>query len=58
MTNLPGKVVAPNITPDRETGLGTWTDGEKIRAIREGVEPHGAPMFPMMPYGGFRSYER
>jgi hypothetical protein len=30
---LPGTVVAPNITPDSETGIGNWTDGEKIRAI-------------------------
>ena len=55
LTNLPGTVVAPNITPDRETGLGTWTDGEKIRAIREGVDKYGRALFPMMPYGGFRS---
>jgi mono/diheme cytochrome c family protein len=52
---LPGKVVAPNITPDPETGIGTWTDGEKIRAIREGVDKDGRTLFPMMPYGEFRS---
>ncbi|HLH18116.1 MAG TPA: c-type cytochrome [Bryobacteraceae bacterium] len=51
---LPGTVVAPNITPDRETGIGTWTDGEKIRAIREGVDRNGRALFPMMPYEGFR----
>jgi hypothetical protein len=32
---LPGMVAPGNITPDRETGIGSWTDGEKIRAIRE-----------------------
>jgi hypothetical protein len=48
-------VVAPNITPDRETGIGTWTDGEKIRAIREGVDKNGRALFPMMPYAGFRN---
>jgi mono/diheme cytochrome c family protein len=47
---LPGTVVAPNITPDVETGLGRWTDGEKIRAIREGVDRDGRALFPMMPY--------
>src|SRR5690349_12687193 len=47
---LPGTVVAPNITPDRETGIGTWTDGEKMRAIREGVDKDGRALFPMMPY--------
>ena len=50
---LPGVVVAPNITPDNETGIGAWTDGEKIRAIREGVDREGHPLFPMMPYEGY-----
>ena len=52
---LPGTVVAPNITPDCETGVGTWTDGEKIRAIREGVDKDGNALFPMMPYQNFRN---
>ena len=51
---LPGKVYAPNITPDPETGLGNWTDGEKIRAIREGVSRDGRALFSMMPYEDFR----
>ncbi|MCX6619605.1 MAG: cytochrome c [Acidobacteria bacterium] len=50
---LPGSVVAPNITPDPETGIGKWTDGEKIRAIREGVDRDGRALFPMMPYEHF-----
>ncbi|HEU0120980.1 MAG TPA: cytochrome c [Bryobacteraceae bacterium] len=50
---LPGDIVAPNITPDVETGIGAWTDGEKIRAIREGVNREGRPLFPMMPYQSF-----
>jgi len=51
---LPGKLVAGNLTPDRETGLGTWTDGEIARAIREGVSRDGRPLFPMMNYAQFR----
>jgi mono/diheme cytochrome c family protein len=51
---LPGAVVAANITPDRETGIGGWTDGEKIRAIREGVSRDGSALFPMMGYKRFR----
>src|SRR5690349_16754136 len=51
---LPGRVVASNITPDRETGIGQWTDGEKIRAIREGIGRDGRALFPMMNYEGFR----
>jgi len=51
---LPGRVVAPNITPDRDTGLGRWSDGEKVRAIREGISRDGTPLFPMMPYTDYR----
>lgn len=51
---LPGEVTAPNLTPDPETGLGRWTDGEKIRAIREGVSRDGHALFPMMPYSAYR----
>jgi hypothetical protein len=51
---LPGTVVAPNITPDVETGIGAWSDGEKIRAIREGVDRDGRALFPMMDYPGYR----
>ena len=56
MKGLPGQVVAPNITPDPETGIGTWTDGEKIRAIREGVDKDGRALFPMMPYQSYRRF--
>ncbi|MGA7616723.1 MAG: c-type cytochrome [Thermoanaerobaculia bacterium] len=51
---VPGVVVAANITPDRETGVGSWSDGEIIRAIREGVTRTGDALFPIMPYEGYR----
>jgi mono/diheme cytochrome c family protein len=51
---MPGTVIASNITPDKETGIGEWTDGEKIRAIREGISRDGRVLFPMMPYPNFR----
>ena len=47
------RVVAPNITPDPETGIGNWTDDELARAIREGVSRDGRALFPMMPYRSF-----
>ena len=47
---FPGRVVVPNITPDKETGIGNWTDGEILRAIREGVDREGNALFPFMPY--------
>jgi len=54
MEDLPCKIYARNITSDPETGLGNWTDGEKIRAIREGISRDGHALFPMMPYGNYR----
>lgn len=47
---VPGELYVPNITQDPETGLGTWTDGEIIRAFREGVDKDDKPLFAMMPY--------
>ena len=52
---FPGVVAAQNITPDPETGLGKWTDGEILRAIREGVDRNGDALFPMMPYAHLRN---
>src|SRR4029079_16324842 len=44
---------SPNITPDPESGLGKWTDGKILRAVREGISRDGRPLFPMMPYATF-----
>ena len=52
---FPGKIIAPNITPDPETGIGNWTDGEVVRAIREGVSRDGTPLFPLMNYPEYRN---
>jgi hypothetical protein len=52
---VPGLVQAQNITPDPENGVGNWTDGEIMRAIREGVDRKGVALFPMMPYQNFRA---
>lgn len=51
---FPGRIVAPNLTPDRERGIGAWTDGELMRAMREGVSRDGRALFPMMPYTHLR----
>ena len=53
-SGFPGKIVAPNISPDPETGIGQWTDGEIVRAIREGVSRDGRPLFPLMNYPAYR----
>jgi mono/diheme cytochrome c family protein len=53
---FPGKIVGPNLTPDPETGIGRWTDGEVVRAIREGVSRDGRPLFPLMNYPAYRDF--
>lgn len=52
---LPGRIVAPNITPDPETGAGNWSDDQLARAIREGVGHDGRALFPLMPYQKLRA---
>jgi mono/diheme cytochrome c family protein len=49
------KAYAPNITMDEETGIGSWTDEEIIRAIREGLRPDGSVIGPPMPSLYYRS---
>jgi mono/diheme cytochrome c family protein len=48
------RAYAPNITPDEETGIGSWTDEEIVRAIREGIRPDGSVMGPPMAYPFYR----
>jgi mono/diheme cytochrome c family protein len=48
-----GTFYSPNITPDRDTGIGTWTEAQFRRALREGVRPDGANYFPVFPYPSF-----
>jgi mono/diheme cytochrome c family protein len=48
-----GTIYAPNITPDRETGLGAWSDAEFIRAVRRGVGRHGEDLYPALPYTSY-----
>ncbi len=52
---FPGAIVAPNLTPDPETGSARWTDDQIARAIREGVKHDGSTLFPMMPYDNYRN---
>ncbi len=54
LPGFPGRLVASNITPDPETGIGTWTDDQLARAIREGIGHDGRTLFPLMPYSHFR----
>ncbi|HUA54392.1 MAG TPA: c-type cytochrome, partial [Candidatus Sulfotelmatobacter sp.] len=48
-----GTFYSPNITPDRETGIGAWSEADFARALRQGVRPDGANYFPVFPYLSF-----
>jgi mono/diheme cytochrome c family protein len=53
-----GKVVAPNITPDNETGIGLWSDDDFARALTQGVRRAGDHLFPAMPYPYYTKVQR
>lgn len=48
-----GTVHSANITPDRETGIGSWTDEQIITAVRLGRRPNGERLIPVHPYTVF-----
>ena len=54
-TDLPGKVFAPNLTQDKETGAGNWTDDMLARSIREGIGHDGRALFGIMPFAHYRN---
>jgi cytochrome c5 len=45
-----GTFYSPNITPDKETGIGNWTEEDFIRALKDGRNPKGQNYFPVFPY--------
>ncbi len=49
-----GHVVGPNITPDPETGIGTWSEAQIVTALRDGKRPDGTIIGPPMPIPVYR----
>jgi len=47
----PFDVTAPNITQDKETGIGAWSDADVKKLLRTGVRPNGTPIASVMPTG-------
>ena len=47
----PFKVTAPNITQDKETGIGSYTDAELKQVMRKGIKKNGVPVAMVMPSG-------
>jgi len=45
-----GTIYTPNITSDKNTGIGNWTDAQFIKAMRKGISPEGKYYYPAFPY--------
>jgi mono/diheme cytochrome c family protein len=48
-----GTIYTPNITPDRETGIGNWTDEQFLRAVHKGIGRNGERLYPAFPYASY-----
>ncbi len=48
-----GTFYGPNITPHAEHGIGSWSDADFIRALRQGVAPDGRDYYPAFPYASY-----
>jgi mono/diheme cytochrome c family protein len=57
---IPGLGVfhGPNLTPDKETGLGNWTDAQIVAAITGGKRPDGRELAPIMPWRAFSKLQK
>jgi mono/diheme cytochrome c family protein len=53
-----GAIYSPNLTPDRETGLGAWSGDEFYRALHDGIARNGARYYPAFPYPYFTKMTR
>ncbi|SMF70541.1 Cytochrome c, mono- and diheme variants [Tistlia consotensis] len=45
-----GTFHTPNLTPDPETGLGSWSEADFLRALKQGIGRDGSPLYPAFPY--------
>lgn len=50
-----GTFYVPNISPDKESGIGGWSDADFVKAMKEGTSPEGENYYPAFPY---TSYQR
>src|ERR1700728_3994440 len=53
-----GTIYSSNITADRETGIGNWSDDDFVRALHRGVAPGGRNLYPAFPYTSFTAMSR
>lgn len=53
-----GDFYTPNITPDRKTGIGDWSDADFVAAMTRGVAPDGSHYYPAFPYTSYTHMTR
>ena len=53
-----GTIYSSNITPDRETGIGTWSDDDFVRALHQGIAKDGSHLYPAFPYTSYTALSR
>ena len=53
-----GTIYSTNITPDRDTGIGNWSEDDFYRALHDGIAPGGKHLYPAFPYIYFRHISR
>ncbi len=53
-----GQIMAPNITPDNTTGVGSWSADDFAHAMQEGRRPDGSHLYPAFPYPYYTKVER
>jgi mono/diheme cytochrome c family protein len=53
-----GSFVGPNLTSDKETGLGNWTQDDIVTALQTGVRPDGRELSPVMPWRAFAEMDK
>src|ERR1700735_2040835 len=53
-----GVIYSPNITSDKETGIGNWTSEQFYHAMHDGIDDEGKNLYPAFPYPWFRLVSR
>ena len=53
-----GTIYSSNITSDRETGIGDWTDAQFYQAMHDGIGARGENLYPAFPYPWYRRFSR
>jgi mono/diheme cytochrome c family protein len=53
-----GTIYSTNITPDKDTGLGNWTEEGFYRAVHEGIRRDGKHLYPAFPYPSYTKLTR